>query len=123
MNLLNFEETFLRRIFILSGVYHRHIFSAMISSLLLLAAELFRVVLAVTYPISDQILDYIYRFLNGPTRTLPTIDSNLVLMPATELAEKIRKRQILVEATSYYHLLQPNDKRNLASLPERISWV
>lgn len=66
----------------------------MISLVLLIAAELLRILLALTYPIANFVLNLIYHLLDGSTKTLPVIDNKILLLPATELAEKIRKRQL-----------------------------
>lgn len=47
-----------------------------------------------TRPLSDAVLDFIWSFWIGPTRKLPPIQNKILLMSATELAEKIRKRQV-----------------------------
>ncbi|GIX88834.1 fatty-acid amide hydrolase 2 [Caerostris extrusa] len=61
----------------------------------LLIADFFRAVLTVAHPLANCILNFVYRrLIMGPNSALPSIDSKILLMPATELAEKIRKRQI-----------------------------
>ncbi|GFQ67726.1 fatty-acid amide hydrolase 2 [Trichonephila clavata] len=66
----------------------------MISFVLLINAELLRIVLAITYPIANRVLDFVDYLLNGPTKPLPAIDDKILLLSATELAEKIRKREL-----------------------------
>ncbi|XP_035221922.1 fatty-acid amide hydrolase 2-like isoform X2 [Stegodyphus dumicola] len=56
-----------------------------------------RVILTLTRPFSDKVLNFLYRICMGKTPQLPAIDDKILLMPATELAEKIRKRQLTCE--------------------------
>ncbi|XP_055945563.1 fatty-acid amide hydrolase 2-like [Argiope bruennichi] len=63
-------------------------------AILLHICEIIRIVLFLTYPVANFCLNLVYRLLMGPTKTLPPIDNKILLMPATELAEKIRKRQL-----------------------------
>ncbi|KAG8196361.1 hypothetical protein JTE90_009579 [Oedothorax gibbosus] len=56
--------------------------------------EFLRVILTLTRPFSDKVLDFIYHFFMGKSKVLPPIDNKILLMPATELAQKIRKRQL-----------------------------
>ncbi|GFU05974.1 fatty-acid amide hydrolase 2-A [Nephila pilipes] len=69
----------------------------MIAYLLPITAEIIRIVLRITYPIAQCVLDFLYRLVNGPTKPLPAIDNKILLLSATELAEKIRKRQLKCE--------------------------
>ncbi|GFY63393.1 fatty-acid amide hydrolase 2 [Trichonephila inaurata madagascariensis] len=66
----------------------------MIASVLLTTVELLRIVLKITYPIANFFFDSLYFIFNGATKPLPAIDNKILLMPVTELAEKIRKRQL-----------------------------
>ncbi|CAL1289242.1 unnamed protein product [Larinioides sclopetarius] len=56
-----------------------------------------RFVLVLTRPLSDRFLDFLYRLIMGKTKELPAIDNKILLMTATELAEKIRKKQLNCE--------------------------
>ncbi|CAL1275220.1 unnamed protein product [Larinioides sclopetarius] len=56
--------------------------------------EIIRIIMSLTYPVTNFFLNLVYRLLMGPTKPLPPIDSKILLMPAAELAEKIRKRQV-----------------------------
>ncbi|GFR30919.1 fatty-acid amide hydrolase 2-A [Trichonephila clavata] len=59
-----------------------------------MTVEFLHIVLKITYPIANFVFDALYRVFNGPTKPLPAIDNKILLMSATELAEKIRKQQI-----------------------------
>ncbi|CAL1275219.1 unnamed protein product [Larinioides sclopetarius] len=63
-------------------------------TIILYICEIVRIILSLTYPVSNYFLDLIYRFLMGPNKPLPPINNKILLMPAMELAEKIRKRQL-----------------------------
>ena len=56
--------------------------------------DLVRFVLTVTRPLSFTVLDAIYRLIFGQKSALPPIKNEILLIPATELAEKIRKKQV-----------------------------
>lgn len=60
--------------------------------------SLLRIVITVTRPLSEWILDFFYTLVMGRTKRLPPIDNNILLMTAIELAEKIRKRELTAEA-------------------------
>ncbi|CAL1275216.1 unnamed protein product [Larinioides sclopetarius] len=62
--------------------------------IVLYICEIIRIILSFTYPVSNYFLDLIYRLLMGPNKPLPPIDNKILLVPAVELAEKIRKRQV-----------------------------
>lgn len=57
--------------------------------------EVLRIILTFTRPFSDKILDFLYWLVMGPHKTLPPIDNKILLMPATELASRIRKRKVM----------------------------
>lgn len=57
--------------------------------------ELLRILLTFTRPLSDKVLDIIYKLIMGPTKPLPPIGDKLLLLSVTELAEKIRKRKVI----------------------------
>ncbi|CAL1289238.1 unnamed protein product [Larinioides sclopetarius] len=59
--------------------------------------ECLRIVLALTRPLSDWVLNFLYRLVMGKSKVLPPIDNKILLMSAVELAEKIRKRQLSCE--------------------------
>ncbi|KFM74294.1 Fatty-acid amide hydrolase 2, partial [Stegodyphus mimosarum] len=69
----------------------------MINQMIGALAGLVRVLLTVTRPLSDKVLDVLYAIFMGSTPQLPPIDNKILLMSATELAEKIRKRQLTCE--------------------------
>ncbi|GFW63136.1 hypothetical protein TNCV_4454841 [Trichonephila clavipes] len=56
-------------------------------------AEFIRITVTLFRPISDYVLDFLYLLFMGKTKQLPPIDNKILLIPAVELAEKIRKRQ------------------------------
>ncbi|XP_042902496.1 fatty-acid amide hydrolase 2 isoform X2 [Parasteatoda tepidariorum] len=60
-------------------------------------AEFIRILLTLTRPFSDKILSFFYHLVMGPTKPLPPITNPLLLCSATELAEKIRKKQVKCE--------------------------
>nr|XP_042902491.1 fatty-acid amide hydrolase 2 isoform X1 [Parasteatoda tepidariorum] len=60
-------------------------------------SDFVRVILTLTWPISDYVLDFIYQIFMGKTKVLPPIDNRILLMPATKLAEKIRRKQLSCE--------------------------
>ncbi|CAL1289236.1 unnamed protein product [Larinioides sclopetarius] len=60
-------------------------------------AEFIRVLVILTRPLSDYVLQFLYGLFMGGTKQLPPIENKILLIPATELAEKIRKRQVSCE--------------------------
>ncbi|KFM58323.1 Fatty-acid amide hydrolase 2, partial [Stegodyphus mimosarum] len=58
---------------------------------------LVRVILTLTRPLSDKLLNTIYGIFMGNTPQLPPVDNKILLMSAIELAKKIRKRQLTCE--------------------------
>ncbi|GIX70103.1 fatty-acid amide hydrolase 2-A [Caerostris darwini] len=62
-----------------------------------ICAESIRILVTLTRPVSDYFLAFFYRLFMGKTKMLPPIDDKILLTPAVELAEKIRKRQIKCE--------------------------
>ncbi|XP_042909371.1 fatty-acid amide hydrolase 2-A isoform X3 [Parasteatoda tepidariorum] len=62
-----------------------------------MVAEFVRILLTFTRPFSDKILSFVYYLVMGPTKPLPPITNNILLYSATDLAEKIRKRQLRCE--------------------------
>ncbi|CAL1289229.1 unnamed protein product, partial [Larinioides sclopetarius] len=60
-------------------------------------AEFIRVLVTITRPYSDYVLDFLYRVFMGKTKKLPAISNKILLIPAVELAEKIRKKQLSCE--------------------------
>ncbi|XP_054715337.1 fatty-acid amide hydrolase 2-A-like [Uloborus diversus] len=61
------------------------------------SAQLLRAMTTLTRPFSEWIFDAIYTLFMGPTRVLPPITDNILLLSAVELTEKIRKKQITCE--------------------------
>ncbi|GFY75255.1 fatty-acid amide hydrolase 2 [Trichonephila inaurata madagascariensis] len=61
------------------------------------AMEFLRILITLTRPISEYVLNFLYRMVMGETKVLPPIDNKILLMSAAELAEKIRKRQLSYE--------------------------
>ncbi|XP_042909373.2 fatty-acid amide hydrolase 2 [Parasteatoda tepidariorum] len=59
--------------------------------------HILRIILTFTRPLSDKILSILYRIFMGPTKPLPPIRNPLLLYTASELAEKIRSRQVKCE--------------------------
>ncbi|XP_042902497.1 fatty-acid amide hydrolase 2 isoform X2 [Parasteatoda tepidariorum] len=59
--------------------------------------DILRIIITFTRPFSDKILSILYRIFMGPTKPLPPIRNPLLLYTASELAEKIRKRQVKCE--------------------------
>ncbi|GFS45973.1 fatty-acid amide hydrolase 2-B [Nephila pilipes] len=62
-----------------------------------ICAEFIRILVTLTRPFSDYVLDFIYGLFMGETKKLPPINNKILLLSATELAEKIRKRQLSCE--------------------------
>ncbi|GIY99074.1 fatty-acid amide hydrolase 2-B [Caerostris extrusa] len=62
-----------------------------------ICADIIRIIVTLTRPLSDYVLAIIYRIFMGETKKLPPIDNKILLLSATELAEKIRKRQLSCE--------------------------
>nr|XP_042907650.1 fatty-acid amide hydrolase 2-A isoform X1 [Parasteatoda tepidariorum]XP_042907651.1 fatty-acid amide hydrolase 2-A isoform X2 [Parasteatoda tepidariorum] len=56
-----------------------------------------RVVLILTRPIFQIVLKYIYRIFMGRTKPVPPISHKVLLMSATDIADKIRKKQLKCE--------------------------
>lgn len=64
---------------------------------------LIRVFLTVTRPLSDRVLDFVSCILYGKSKQLPVIDHKILLMSATQLAKKIRKKELsAVEVMQVY---------------------
>lgn len=59
--------------------------------------EMIRVILTLTRPLSDKVMDLFYHLVMGETKKLPPIENKILLMQAIELAEKIRKKQLSCE--------------------------
>ena len=59
--------------------------------------DIVRFLLTVTRPYSFKFLDALCRIFFGPKPLLPSIDDGILLLSATELAEKIRKKQLKAE--------------------------
>ncbi|GFS79533.1 fatty-acid amide hydrolase 2-B, partial [Nephila pilipes] len=58
------------------------------------ANKFIRFTVAITFPIANFSLNFFNYLLRRPKITLPEIDNKILLLSATELAEKIRKRQL-----------------------------
>lgn len=71
-----------------------------------LLADLLRFILVVTRPLSDRVLDFIYLIFMGRTKILPPIDNKILLLSATELAEKIRKKQLSCEEVMRAYIIR-----------------
>lgn len=57
--------------------------------------DILRVLLTVTRPYSYIFLDLVYRIIFGARKELPPIEDKILLIPATQLAQKIRKKQVI----------------------------
>lgn len=68
--------------------------------------SIIRAVLIFTRPLSDKLLDVICCILYGRSKSLPHIDNKILLMSATELAKKIRKKEV---STLYCFILRKNE--------------
>ncbi|GIY11313.1 fatty-acid amide hydrolase 2-B [Caerostris darwini] len=62
-----------------------------------ICGDIIRILVTLTRPLSDYVLAILYRLFMGETKMLPPIDNKILLLSATELAEKIRKRQLSCE--------------------------
>ncbi|GIY64320.1 fatty-acid amide hydrolase 2-B [Caerostris darwini] len=62
-----------------------------------ICADIIRILVTLTRPLSDYVLAILYRIFMGQTKKLPPIDNKILVLSATELAEKIRKRQLSCE--------------------------
>ncbi|GIY99072.1 fatty-acid amide hydrolase 2-B [Caerostris extrusa] len=62
-----------------------------------ICGDIIRILVTLTRPLSDYVLAILYRLFMGETKKLPPIDNKILLLSATELAEKIRKRQLSCE--------------------------
>ncbi|KAG8196360.1 hypothetical protein JTE90_009578 [Oedothorax gibbosus] len=66
-------------------------------------AEFIRIIVTIFRPWSDYVLDYFYGLVMGKTKPLPPITDPILLMSATELTERIRKKQLTsVEVVKAY---------------------
>ncbi|XP_042907643.1 fatty-acid amide hydrolase 2-A-like isoform X3 [Parasteatoda tepidariorum] len=59
--------------------------------------ETLRILLFLTRPLSEYVLTYIYELFMGKTKQLPPIENEILLLSASELARKIRRREIRSE--------------------------
>lgn len=56
--------------------------------------NILRVLLTVTRPYSYLFLDLVYRIVLGAKKELPPIEDKILLIPATQLAQQIRNKQV-----------------------------
>uniref|UniRef100_A0A2L2YIK7 Fatty-acid amide hydrolase 2 n=1 Tax=Parasteatoda tepidariorum TaxID=114398 RepID=A0A2L2YIK7_PARTP len=66
-------------------------------SVLASTMEFIRIFLYFTQPYSDYVISFLYRIFWVKTRPVPPIENKLLLLSATELAEKIRSKQAKCE--------------------------
>ncbi|XP_035232298.1 fatty-acid amide hydrolase 2-A-like [Stegodyphus dumicola] len=78
----------------------------MINRMIGVLGGLVRVFLTLTRPLSDKLLNVLYSIFMGNTPQLPPIDNEILLMSATELAEKIRKRQLTCEEVMKAYIMR-----------------
>ncbi|XP_035232831.1 fatty-acid amide hydrolase 2-like isoform X1 [Stegodyphus dumicola] len=78
----------------------------MIHQMIGVLAGFVRAILTLTRPVSDKILNVIYRFFMGCTSELPPITDEILLMPATELAEKIRKKELTCQEVMKAYIMR-----------------
>lgn len=56
--------------------------------------DIVRILLTVTRPFSFTFLDAVYRIIFGAKQELPPIEDKILLITATELAQKIRRKEV-----------------------------
>ncbi|XP_055946096.1 fatty-acid amide hydrolase 2-A-like [Argiope bruennichi] len=60
-------------------------------------AEFIRILVTLTWPVSDYVLNFLYGLFMGATKQLPPIENKILLLSAIELAAKIRTKEISCE--------------------------
>lgn len=71
--------------------------------------EFLRIFLTFTRPVSDKILDILYKIFIGATKPLPPIDDKILLLTATEIADRIRKRKLKAETVMKSYIRRIKD--------------
>ncbi|KAF8778273.1 Fatty-acid amide hydrolase 2-A like protein [Argiope bruennichi] len=60
-------------------------------------AEFIRILVTLTWPVSDYVLNFLYGLFMGATKQLPPIENKILLLSAIELAAKIRTKELSCE--------------------------
>ncbi|KAG8196358.1 hypothetical protein JTE90_009577 [Oedothorax gibbosus] len=66
---------------------------AIYNYIVIYSAQLLHFILRFTHPLSEYVLNFIYRLVMGKAKPLPPIENPILLLSAMELAAKIRKKQ------------------------------
>ena len=60
------------------------------------------ILLILTRPYSTRFLNAVYRLIFGAKKELPPIEDKILLVSATELARKIRKKQVTLTYSLHF---------------------
>ena len=91
---------------------HIYIYKFIVFQFIGLCMELLRIIVTVTRPFSDKVLDFFYCLVMGPHKPLPPIENKILLMSATELARNIRKRKVKLKTHITFEIDKENNAMN-----------